>query len=130
NARRHLTHAPRMTLGRFAFGIAAVLFLTTVALAQTPAPPPPPRSDPVSTAPPPLPPDVADPDLEPQVTIIRREGETVEEVRIKGELRFVKVTPTHGRPYYLIPDPNGNQFLRRDSLDISLKVPMWVLFSF
>jgi uncharacterized protein DUF2782 len=116
-----------MTPARIAFASVAVLFaMSAVVPAQTPAPPPPPAS----TAPPPLPPDASDPDLEPQVTIIRREGEVVEEVRIKGELRFVKVTPTHGRPYYLIPDANGNQFIRRDSLDISLKVPMWVLFSF
>ena len=53
----------------------------------------------------------------------------VEEVRIKGELRYVRVTPRHGRPYYLIPDANGATFIRRDSLDSSLKVPMWVLFS-
>ena len=38
----------------------------------------------------------ADPDLEPQVTIIRRETETVEEVRVNGELRYVKVTPRIG----------------------------------
>ena len=72
---------------------------------------------------------MGDPDLEPQVTIIRRDEQVVEEVRIKGELRYVRVTPRHGRPYYLIPDANGATFIRRDSLDSSLKVPMWVLFS-
>jgi len=102
------------------------------ALAQTqpPAPPPPPPPGQAQTAPPPLPPDANDPDLEPQVTIIRRDDNVVEEVRIKGELRFVKVTPRHGRPYYLVPDVGGNTYIRRDSLDTSLKVPMWVLFSF
>jgi hypothetical protein len=77
----------------------------------------------------PAPPLATDPDLEPQVTIIRRESETVEEVRIGGELRFVKVTPRHGVPYYLIPDPNGQQFIRRNSLDITVRVPLWVLLS-
>ena len=52
------------------------------------------------------------------------------EVRIHGELRYVRVTPRHGRAYYLIPDTNGATFIRRDSLDSTLKVPMWVLFSF
>jgi Protein of unknown function (DUF2782) len=54
----------------------------------------------------------------------------IEEVRIKGELRYVRVTPRFGRPYFLIPDGNGQTFIKRDSLDIGLKVPMWVLFSF
>ena len=93
--------------------------------AQAPA-----RTDPLPPPPPP-PPDVAgDPELEPQVTIIRRDDQVVEEVRVKGELRYVRVTPRHGRPYFLIPDVNGATFIRRDSLDSSLKVPMWVLFSF
>jgi hypothetical protein len=97
---------------------------TTVAWAQ-PAPPPPPLPAEASV-PPPL---VADPELEPQVTIIRRDTETLEEVRIGGELKFVKVTPRTGVPYYLVPDPNGQQFIRRDSLDTSIKVPLWVLLS-
>lgn len=81
--------------------------------------------------PPPPPPDVvADPDLEPQVTVLRADDQVREEVRIKGELRYVRVTPAHGRPYYLVPDVNGATFIRRESLDSSLKVPMWVLFSF
>jgi hypothetical protein len=80
--------------------------------------------------PPPPPPDIADTDLEPQVTIVRGDEQVMEEVRVKGELRYVRVTPKHGRPYYLIPDGNGATFIRRDSLDSTLKVPMWVLFSF
>jgi len=81
--------------------------------------------------PPPPPPEIAgDTDLEPQVTIVRREDQVIEEVRIHGELRYVRVTPRHGRAYYLIPDTNGATFIRRDSLDSTLKVPMWVLFSF
>ena len=99
---------------------------TTVAWAQ-PAPPPPPL--PAESAVPPPPPLVTDPDLEPQVTIIRRDTETLEEVRIGGDLKFVKVTPRTGVPYYLVPDPNGQQFIRRDSLDITIKVPLWVLLS-
>jgi len=120
-------NAPLSTLIAIAALVAAPLCLAQAPPGPPPLPPPPTAS----TTPPPPPPDLAsDTDLEPQVTIIRREGEVVEEVRVQGELRFVKVTPRNGRPYYLIPDGNGNTFLRRDSLDISLKVPMWVLFSF
>ena len=122
-----------MTPARIAFVLVAVAYAASNALAQTAAPPPPPppaRVEPPPTIPPPLPPDAADPDLEPQVTIIRREDNVIEEVRIQGELRFIRVTPRHGRPYFLIPDGSGNTFIKRDSLDIGLKVPMWVLFSF
>src|SRR5213596_662977 len=109
----------------------ATLTAASFCLAQAPGPPPLPPPPTASTTPPPPPPDLAnDADLEPQVTIIRRENDVLEEVRVQGELRFVKVTPRNGRPYYLVPDGSGHTFLRRDSLDISLKVPMWVLFSF
>ena len=105
---------------------AAALFTSAVAGQSAPPPPPLPAE---STAVPSPPPFAADPELEPQVTIIRRDTETVEEVRIGGELKFVRVTPRHGRTYYLVPDSNGQQFIRRDSLDTALKVPMWVLLS-
>jgi hypothetical protein len=107
---------------------SVLLLFTMVAgwsFAQAPA-----KTEPLPQPPPPPPDVIGDTDLEPQVTIIRREDQVVEEVRIKGELRYLRVTPRHGRPYFLIPDANGATFIRRDSLDSSLKVPMWVLFSF
>ena len=116
-----------MMLARLvAVPVAAVLF-SAVAAAQ-PAPPPPPLpAEGASAAPQPF---AGDPALEPQVTIIRRENETVEEVRIGGELRFVRVTPLHGKPYFLVPDGNGGQFIRRNTLDTTaVKVPMWMLLS-
>jgi hypothetical protein len=122
-----------MTPARIAFISLAAVFAASAAFAQAPAPPPPPppaRVEPTPVTPPPLPPDASDPDLEPQVTIIRREDNVIEEVRINGQLRFIRVTPRHGKPYFLVPDGMGHAFIRRNSLDIDLKVPMWVLFSF
>jgi hypothetical protein len=122
-----------MMPARFAFHAAAALLAAPLCFAQTPPPLPPPLPASPSYAPsvtPPAPPDVAmDPDLEPQVTILRREDNVIEEVRVKGELQYVKVTPRHGKSYYLIPDAAGHAFIRRDDLDIKTKVPMWVLFS-
>ena len=104
--------------------LTALLFAGLAASAQTP---PAPKVDPT----PPPPPDFSgDSDLEPQVTIIRRENEVVEEVRVNGVLRYIRVTPRHGKTYFLVPDQNGNTYIRRDSVDPTLKVPMWVLFSF
>ena len=105
-----------------------MLLLTMVAglsFAQAPA-----KTEPLSQPPPPPPDVLGDADLEPQVTIIRQADQVVEEVRVKGELRYVRVTPRYGRPYFLIPDGNGATYIRRDSTDPTLKVPMWVLFSF
>ena len=94
------------------------------------AKPPPPL--PAAVTPPPLPPDRGDVDADdaPQVTVIHRDQQVVEEVRIHGQLRYIRVTPSHGRPYYLIPDAAGGTFARRDSLDSTLMVPLWVLFTF
>lgn len=117
-----------MKPARHAVSFLAAMTFAAMALAQ-PAPPPPPLPPESATAPPPSAAQAGDPDLEPQVTIIRRDTETLEEVRIGGELKFVKVTPRTGRPYYLIPQQGGTAFIRRDSLDASVRVPMWVLFS-
>src|SRR5437867_10956211 len=91
---------------------------------------PPPNLQPLPEPPPP-PPEIAnDPELEPQITIIRRQTETIEEYRVNGRLTMVKVTPKTGRPYYLVADGADGAFIRRDSLDTGLRVPMWLLFSF
>lgn len=115
-----------MTARLIAIGLVGVL--AQIASAQ-PAPPPPPLPAENAAGQVANPPPFAGDAEEPQVTIIRRENETREEVRIGGTLRFIRVTPTHGRPYYLVPEQGTGQFNRRDSLDSGLRVPMWMLFS-
>lgn len=79
----------------------------------------------------PPPPEIAnDPELTPQVTVIHKDTETIEEFRVKGRLTMVKVTPKWGKSYYLVADGVDGALVRRDSLDTGLKVPMWLLFSF
>jgi hypothetical protein len=89
---------------------------------------PPPQLEPLPEIPPP-PGLSSDPELEPQVTVTKKESETVEEARVNGRLVWVKVTPRHGKSYYLIPDGSGNVMIR-DGLDSGLRIPLWVLFSF
>lgn len=81
---------------------------------------------------PPAPPPGYQPDasLEPEVTITKRGEDRVEEYRVKGKLYMVKVTPTHGVPYYLVDSRGDGQFSRQESLDTGLRVPMWVLKTF
>lgn len=81
--------------------------------------------------PPPPPPMVqeADPALEPQVTIRKKQGETVAEYRINNRLYMMKVTRDDGLVFYLIDERGDGTFVQRDSLDTGLRVPMWVIKS-
>ena len=81
---------------------------------------------------PPPPPEIVpfDDALEPQVTIRKREGDTVEEYRRDGRLYMIKVTPPHGVPYYLVDTEGDGNFNRMESLDNKVRVPMWILKTF
>ncbi|CAK0757945.1 conserved exported hypothetical protein [Gammaproteobacteria bacterium] len=66
---------------------------------------------------------------EPEVTIVKRGEDRVEEYRMGGRLYMIKVTPPVGPSYYLVDtDGDGNLDTRRDSLEPNLVIPMWVLF--
>jgi hypothetical protein len=99
----------------------------------TPPPMPAPNAAPATAATtrvtPPPPAEVYSGPDDSEVTIIRKETETVEEIRVNGELRYVRVTPKGGKTYYLMPSSNGQSFIRYDSLGSNLSVPMWLLFS-
>ena len=91
-------------------------------------PPQPPKLEPLPVIPPPE--GTADADLEPQVTVTERNGDKIEETRMNGALVYLKVTPRHGVPYYLIPTAQGaNTYIRANSLDTALSVPMWQLLT-
>ena len=83
---------------------------------------------------PPPPPGMVDidPALEPQITIIQRGEDRVEEYRINGKLYMLKVTPPHGRSYYLLDERGDGQMTRQENVDGSrrLSVPMWVIGTF
>lgn len=91
-------------------------------------PPPAPTDNSVDAPPPAMPTDERE-EMEPEVTIIRRDDRTIEEYRINGQLYMVKVTPTKGYPYYLVDsDGDGELESRRDELDPKILVPSWVIF--
>lgn len=81
--------------------------------------------------PPPPPPLVEEVDVatEPQVTIRKRQGETVAEYRINNRLYMMKVTRDDGREFYLIDEQGNGQFVQRDAINTGLRVPMWVIKS-
>ncbi len=81
-------------------------------------------------APPPLPPGMElDPDLEPQVTIIKRGEDTIEEYRLNGELYMIKVIPRVGFPYYMVRNRGRiNEHPGEPGSNVS--TPMWRLLEF
>jgi len=81
--------------------------------------------------PPPPPPgvDVAPP-LEPEVTIIRRGEDIVEEYRVGGRLYMMKITPKGGPPFYLVDKLGDGNFSRMESLDSGVHPPMWLIHEF
>ena len=88
----------------------------------------PPKLEPLPEAPPP--PLVRDGADEPRVRIEQQQGDRVEEVREGGRIVMLKVTPPNGIPYYLIDTTGSGNWMRRDSLDDGLRVPMWTIKTF
>lgn len=65
---------------------------------------------------------------QPEVTIIHRKDMRVEEYRVNGKLRYVKITPRKGKPYYLVDrDGDGSLEYRYDDLDGVPPVNEWIL---
>ena len=78
----------------------------------------------------PPPPDFSlDPALEPQITILKRGTDTVEEYSIAGKVYMIKVTPATGPSYYLIDEKGDGKMARQETLDSGIRPPMWVIFS-
>jgi uncharacterized protein DUF2782 len=108
--------------------LVAVLLLALALPLAAQAPVKPPNLQPVPEPPPP-PGLELDPALEPQVTILKRGTDTVEEYRVAGKLYMIKVTPAHGVPYYLVDRQGDGKFVR-DETQSQIRPPMWVIFSF
>ncbi|MBE0510237.1 MAG: DUF2782 domain-containing protein [Chromatiales bacterium] len=90
-------------------------------LAEVPPPPALPEQVPDAV-------DVED-QFEPEIRILRRGEDTIEEFRSGGRLYMVRITPAKGRPYYLI-DSDGNGILdtRREALQPP-ELVKWRIFS-
>jgi len=68
--------------------------------------------------------------LEPDITIIRKGKETIQEYRKNGELYMVKIVPNVGPAYYLIDtDGDGNMDVRKSDLDEGMNINQWKIFS-
>lgn len=108
----------RILLSFAALGVASLAAAQAGDRQPLPAvPPPPPGMEAFDQA------------LEPQVTILRNEKETREEYRLAGKLYMIKVTPSVGKPYYLIDQQGNGQFVHSEAGGPQLKPPMWLMHS-
>ncbi len=88
----------------------------------------PPNLEPLEDIPPPKISGEADPG-EPEVTIIKKETETVEEYRINGELYMMKITPANGVPYYLHKEDQNGEWVNSGPVP-PMSIPKWTIFRF
>ena len=104
--------------------LLALLAFPVMARAQAEAPPVPDAKPPVMAP--------IDDTLEPQVTIKKRDGNTIEEHRINGRLFKITVTPDDGIPYTLVDKTGDGTFSPESAPPGSpgLAIPMWVIGTF
>ncbi|MCK5386480.1 MAG: DUF2782 domain-containing protein [Gammaproteobacteria bacterium] len=64
---------------------------------------------------------------QPEVRIIRKKEAVIEEYRVNGRLRFIKITPSVGKPYYMV-DTDGDGVLetREDNFS-NPPINQWIL---
>lgn len=64
---------------------------------------------------------------QPEVRIIRKKDTVIEEYRVNGRVRFIKITPRTGLPYYMV-DTDGDGILetRENDLD-NPPINQWIL---
>lgn len=68
-----------------------------------------------------------DASADPDVTIRTEGDKTIQEYRQNGFLYAIKVTPKHGKPYFLVrADGTDANFIRSDQPD--MLIPSWKIF--
>lgn len=111
------------------FLLLAISFAAPVLAAENAARRPIPADlQPLEEIPPPVISNEENPD-EPQITIIKKKGETIEEYRINGQLYMMKVTPEHGVPYYLHKEDQDGSWIN-DGPTPPMSIPKWTIFKF
>lgn len=116
----------RKIYNKLAVLLAIVAF--QLPLVATAEPPPPADLQALEDFPPPALSNEDNPDA-PQITIVKKDGETIEEYRIGGELYMMKVTPAHGVPYYMHKEDRDGGWTNIGP-NPPLSIPKWTLFRF
>jgi len=68
-------------------------------------------------------------DMQPDITIIRKGEDTIQEYRRNGQLYMIKIVPKVGPPYYMM-DTNGDgkMDVKKNDIDKNTNINMWNLF--
>ena len=64
---------------------------------------------------------------EPEVRIIRKKDTVIEEYRVNGRLRFIKITPSVGNPYYMVDNDGDGVLETRDDNFSNPPINQWIL---
>ena len=64
----------------------------------------------------------------PDITIIESERRTIYEYRQAGQLRMIKIVPSFGKPYYLVPADETRGFGDLERAD--MLIPRWTIIEF
>lgn len=64
---------------------------------------------------------------EPEIIIKQMEDKTVHEYRINGFLYAIKIMPKDGKPYYLVAEEGGENYMRVD--EPRFVVPKWEILT-
>ncbi|ORU90806.1 MAG: hypothetical protein A6F71_07595 [Cycloclasticus sp. symbiont of Poecilosclerida sp. M] len=68
--------------------------------------------------------------MKPDITIIRKQKESITEYSVNGQVYMVKISPEGAPAYYLIDsDGDGNLEERRYALEEGMNIPQWLLVS-
>ncbi|MCQ8106137.1 DUF2782 domain-containing protein [Methylomonas sp. SURF-2] len=68
-------------------------------------------------------------EMEPDITIIRKGKDTIQEFRRNGKLYMIKVQPQVGPPYYFLDkDGDGVMDVKKSDLDKNININQWLLF--
>ncbi len=105
--------------------VSALMLASLAAVAADKAPAPPKGSTPVPDGAP-----SARDIEEPSITIRSKNGQRIEEYRLRGKLYMIRVTPPRGKPYYLVDQMGRGEFTRHDGPSAPTAVPQWVVRSF
>lgn len=66
---------------------------------------------------------------EPEVRVVQKGDQRIEEYRVNGKLYMMKVTPGKGTPYFL-QDPEGTGYMKQVDPSQHVVIPSWVLMRF
>lgn len=108
--------------------LAMLLALVALPLAAADNKTPPPDLETLEELPPPAISNEENAD-EPQITIIKKGEETIEEYRIGGQLYMMKITPANGIPYYLHKEDQDGAWLNNGPVQ-PMSIPKWTIFRF